>query len=128
MKRPLLPVALCYVGGLLLANTVPLPLFSLFAACFGSPLVATLFARTRNFLLWPLLILVGWTNLTHRTAILSPYDLRLVAGQQPLLTTLRGTLAETPSLRRHERDGKEFARTLVPLDVTALATNGNWQP
>ena len=127
MKRPLLPVALCYVGGLLLANTVQVPLFSLFAACFGVLLVALLSVRTRNLLLWPLLILVGWTNLTQRTAILSPYDLRLVAGQPPLLTTLRGTLAETPSLRLNERDGKEFARTLVPLDVTALAADGNTQ-
>jgi competence protein ComEC len=128
MKRPLLPVALCYVGGLLLANAVPLPLFSLFTASFGVLLIALLFTRARNLLLWPLLILVGWTNLTQRTAILSPYDPRLIADNQPLLTTLHGTLAETPSLRLHERDGKEFARTLVPLDVTALATNGNWQP
>ncbi len=128
MKRPLGPVALCYVGGLLLANSVPLPLFTLFTLSFGLLLTTLLFARTRNVLLWPLLVLVGWTNLTQHTATLSPHDLRLIAGNQPALATLRGTLAETPSLRLHERDGKEFARTLVPLDVTALATNDNWQP
>lgn len=128
MKRPLGPVALCYVGGLLLANAVPLPLFTLFTLSFGLLLTTLLFARTRNVLLWPLLVLVGWTNLTQHTATLSPHDLRLIAGNQPALATLRGTLAETPSLRLHERDGKEFARTLVPLDVTALATNDNWQP
>jgi ComEC/Rec2-related protein len=116
------------VGGLLLANSVPLPLFTLFTLSFGLLLTTLLFARTRNVLLWPLLVLVGWTNLTQHTATLSPHDLRLIAGNQPALATLRGTLAETPSLRLHERDGKEFARTLVPLDVTALATNDNWQP
>lgn len=128
MKRPLGPVALGYVGGLLLANAVPLPLFSLFIFSFAVLVIALLFARTRNVLLWPLLVLVGWTNLTRHTAIVSPHDLRILVGSQPVLATLRGTLAETPSLRRHERDGKEFARTLVTLEVRALATNGNWLP
>lgn len=128
MKRPLLPVALCYVGGLLLAYAVPLPLLFLFTVSFGLLLIALLFAKARNLLLWPLLVLVGWTNLTRHTAILSPQDLRLIAGNEPTLATLRGTLAETPSLRLHERNGKEFARTLVPLEVTAIATNDHWQP
>lgn len=128
MKRPLLPVALCYVGGLLLAYAVPAPLLFLFTFSFGLLLIALLFAKARNILLWPLLVLVGWTNLSRHTAILSPHDLRIIAGKEPALTTLRGTLAETPSLRLHERGGKEFARTLVPLEITTLATNGHWQP
>ncbi|MGC3957897.1 MAG: ComEC/Rec2 family competence protein [Verrucomicrobiota bacterium] len=128
MKRPLLPVALCYVGGLLLAYAVPLSLLFLFTLSFGLLLIALLFAKARNFLLWPLLVLVGWTNLTRHTTSLSPHDLRILAGNEPTLATLRGRLAETPSLRLHERNGKEFARTRVPFDVTALATNGHWQP
>lgn len=128
MKRPLLSVALCYVGGLLLANAVQVPPLPLFLTSFGLLLIALFFAQARNYLLWPLLVLVGWTNLTRQTAPISPDDLRQIIGPEPVLATLRGTLAESPSLRVHERDGKEFSRTLVPLEVTAITTNGNWQP
>lgn len=128
MKRPLLPVALCYVGGLLLAEAVRPPVVFLFAVSFTLLLSALLFSRARTFLLWPLVLFVGWTNLVQRTALISPHDLRSVLGKDPAIVTLRGSLTESPSLRLHERQGREFARTLVPLQVTALATNNQWQP
>ncbi len=128
MKRPLIPVALCYLGGLLLGEAVPLPLFSLFLFSSLVLSAAVVLPRLRHLLLWPLLMLMGWTNLVQHTARISPQDLRILVGQNPSLATLRGTLLETPSVRLHERQGQDFARTLAPLRVTALATNNVWQP
>lgn len=128
MKRPLIPVALYYTGGLLLAEAVQPPLVVLFASCFVLLGIAVFAARTRTYLLGPMLILLGWTNLVQQTAILSPFDLRHQLKTEPALVTVRGVLTETPSLRIHERDGQELMRTLVPLQVTTLATNEQWQP
>jgi len=128
MKRPLLPVALCYVGGLLLAEAVQPPLNLLFIGTFLLLLATLVWGRSRHLLLWPLLVAAGWTNLVSRTVIVSPHDLRLVLGTEPALVTVRGTLEETPSLRIYERDGEETARSLVPLRVTALARGEEWQP
>lgn len=128
MKRPLLPVALCYVGGLLLAEAVQPPLVILFALSFGLVLAALVSARFRGVLLWPLLVLVGWTNFACHTAVLSPNDLRTVVGSEPALVTVRGTLEETPDLRVYQHDDRESARSLVPLRVTALARRDEWQP
>jgi len=121
-------VALCYVVGLLLAEAWQPPLTVLFIGAFALLLPALASSRARHFLLWPLLVLVGWTNLVTRTAVLSPRDLRVVIGNQPALVTVRGTLAESPSLRVYERDHQETFRTLVPVRVTALAQSEAWQP
>jgi competence protein ComEC len=128
MKRPLLPVALCYVGGLLLAEAVQPPLLLLFLAAFGLLVGALCWSRARLILLWPLLVLVGWTNLVTRTAVLSPHDLRIIVGPEPALVTVRGQLEETPSLRIYERGDQETSHTLVPLHLTALARREDWQP
>ena len=128
MKRPLLPVALCYVGGLLLAEALQPPLPLLFAGAFSLLLVALLWTRVRIFLLWPLLVLVGWTNLVSHTAVLSPHDLRTILGNEPALATVRGRLEETPSLRVYEQADREISRTLVPVTVSALARRDAWQP
>jgi len=127
MKRPLLPVALCYVGGLLLAEAVQPPLWLLFLGAFGLLIPALFWTRSRGFVLWPLLVLVGWTNLVSRTAVLSPYDLRRLVGNEAALATVRGTLEETPSLRVYDHGDQETSRTLVPLRVTALARREHWQ-
>jgi competence protein ComEC len=128
MKRPLLPVALCYVGGLLLAEAVQPPLVYLFGISLALALGAICSARARSWLLWPLVICVGWTNLVQHTGILSPQDLRLIAGSEPILVNVRGHLPETPDRRLLERNGETFARTLAELRVTAIATNNVWQP
>jgi len=128
MKRPLLPVALCYVGGLLLAEAVQPPLLFLFVGTSLLLVTALLWSRARPFLLWPLLVAVGWTNLASRTTIVSPHDLRLVVGDKPALVTVRGILEETPSLRLYDRDGEVASRAIVPLSVSALARHEQWQP
>lgn len=128
MKRPLLPVASCYVGGLLLGEAVRLPLLFLFSASFLALLISLCSSRARQILIWPLLVLIGWTNITQRTAVLSPNDLRLLIGQEPVIATVRGTLAETPQVRINERVGEPAIRSLATLLVTAIRTNEQWQP
>ena len=127
MKRPLLPVALCYAGGLLLAVAVQPPLLWLFTASFCLLIPAVIFSKIRALLFWPLIVLVGWTNMVNRTANISPHDIRNVAGSDPAIATVRGTLLETPSLRVHERGGEEFARTLVQLDVAEISLKDSRQ-
>ena len=128
MKRPLLPVALVYVGGLLLAEAIQPPLCFLFSLAFASLFLTLGWARARAFLIWPLLLVVGWANLASRTAVVSPNDLRKVADREPALVTVRGMLAETPSLRVYGRGEQESFRTLARIRVTALARGEKWQP
>ena len=99
MKRPLLPVALCYGGGLLLADAIQPPLLYLFVVTFLLLVLAVAWSRARIFLLWPLLVLVGWTNLVSHTMVLSPNDLRTIIGNEANLAKVRGTLVETPTRR-----------------------------
>jgi hypothetical protein len=70
MKRPLVPVALCYAAGLLLAEFFQPPLAVLFLLSFALLFAALAWSRQRMILLWPLLGLVGWTHLNSRTAVL----------------------------------------------------------
>jgi competence protein ComEC len=128
MKRPLVPVALSYVAGILLAEFFHPPLAVLFFLSFAVLFTALAWSRPRMFLLCPLLVLVGWTNLTSRTTVLSPQDLRAVLGTNPALVTVRGALAETPSQRVFERDEQELWRSLAQVDVTALKEGTNWSP
>src|SRR5258706_15407948 len=102
MKRPLAIVALLYGGGLLLADFFQPSLAGLFVVAFGLAGVALFWTKARPFLLWPLLVLTGWTNLTLRTAIISPVDLRVIVGERTELITLRGRLCETPYQRVYE--------------------------
>lgn len=128
MKRPLLLVALCYVGGLLLAESIHPPLVWLFATAFVLLFPALIWGRARGFLIWPLLLLAGWTNLAWRTTILSPNDLRVIIADEACLATVRGTLAETPSVRVYDQASQEVSRTLVPVTISQVYRNNHWQP
>jgi competence protein ComEC len=75
-----------------------------------------------------LLALIGWTNLIFHTAILSPDDLRILAGDQPALAAIRGTLLETPRLKLIEHGDEETEHSLTRVSVTELRLNGDWQP
>src|SRR5260370_20526512 len=106
MKRPLIPVVLFYVMGILLGRFTP-PLPWLFVLSFSLALPALIWTRARPFLLCLLLILFGWTNLARHAAIISPYDLRTVAGERDVLGTFRGKLRETPHYRVYHHDARE---------------------
>ncbi len=130
MKRPLIPVALCYTGGILLARYAPAapPLWRLFAASLGLALLALVYSSCRAWVLLPVVLFTGWTNLAARTAVLSPHDLRLVVGEQVELVTLRGSLCATPTQRVYERDEVESWRSLAQIQVSALRRHGDWEP
>jgi competence protein ComEC len=70
-----------------------------------------------------------WSNAALSTAVLSPYDLRLITGDAPQLATLRGMLRETPAQRVFVQDEKESWRTVAQVELTAIRLNRqNWQP
>ena len=76
MKRPLLQVALLYVGGILIACLISLPPLLLLASSLSLVALTLGWARARLVGLCALIVLTGWTNHTLRTAIVSPHDLR----------------------------------------------------
>jgi ComEC/Rec2-related protein len=128
MKRPLVAVVSCYAAGLLLAEIFRLPLVALFGIAFVVLILVLVFEKLRPLLIWPLLALVGWTNLASRTAVLSPNDLRTLLGNNAAIATVRGTLIETPHLRITERDGQQTERSVAQVHVTALRCDANWRP
>jgi competence protein ComEC len=129
MKRPLAPVALLYVNGILIALVIPVPPVVLLACSLSLLALTLVWPRARLVGLGALIVLTGWTNHSLRTAIISPHDLRLVLGEQPEIVTLRGVLQETPTQRVYERNQQESWRTMARVDVTALRRNRKpWQP
>ena len=129
MKRPLVGATLAYVGGLLLAECFQPPLAGLFAISLGLAAAALCLARARAWLLWPLLLFTGWTNLVSRTVPISPHDLRLSQGEAAELVAVRGKLCETPAHRIYARDEEERVRSIAQVRVSHLQRRGaNWQP
>jgi ComEC/Rec2-related protein len=128
MKRPLTAVVSCYVIGLLLAQIFQPPLIPLFILSFSLLIIALAWGRFRQFLIWPLLMLVGWTNLVSRTAIVSPNDLRALLGNNAALATVRGTLIETPHLKIVERNDGQTEHILAQVQATELWCGENWRP
>ncbi len=128
MKRPLVAVVSCYVIGLLLAAFFQPPLTALFVASLPVLVLVLVHKKLRPWLIWPLLALVGWTNLVSRTAILSPNDLRALLGNDAALATVRGVLVETPHIKIVERDDQPTEHTVAHVRVTGLRRDENWEP
>lgn len=128
MKRPLVPVALCYAAGLLLAAAFQPPLVLLFAFAFALLGAAVGVSQARPWMLGAVLVVAGWTNLVTRTAVISPHDLREILGDSAAYVTVRGTLKDTPNLKVFVRDEQGSFRTTAQLQVTALNHGTNWQP
>src|SRR6185437_10596502 len=128
MKRPLGIIAILFAIGIALGHFFELPLFCLFSISFAFALAAFLLPRFRLYLLCPLLLFAGWTNLALHSAIISPTALRLQLTGEPQLATLRGTLAATPTERAFDSDRGQTFTTLARLNVTALQTRTDWQP
>jgi competence protein ComEC len=128
MKRPLVAVVSCYVPGLLLAAFFQPPLAVLFAASLFVLVLALVLEKFRPWLIWPLLALVGWTNLASRTAVLSPNDLRALLGNDAVIATVRGILVETPHIKIVERDDQQTEHVLAQVRVIGLRRGENWQP
>jgi len=129
MKRPLLPVALLFAGGILLADLIHPPPLPLLLIGLGVAIAAILWGQARPWLLWPLILLTGAAGFALHTAIVSPNDLRTLFGQEAKLAIVRGTLCETPALRVYTHDEAESWRTMAQVEVTAIRLNRqNWRP
>ena len=115
MERPLASVALVYGAGLLGAYWRPvfLPLGWLLPATLAVGYGCLRLEKFRARLLWPFLILCGWTNLTLQTAVISPDDLRVLNDGREELVTVRGVIVEAPRQSLIVRRGQETVRTLV---------------
>ena len=122
-------MALFYVAGLLLANFISFPLAPLFLLTLTIAVTAIILPRLRLTLLAATLLLVGALNLTLNTAIVSPHDLRSVAGESEQYVTLRGELKGTPRQRLNNPDDDSSGRTLARLEVSSLRREREgWQP
>lgn len=128
MKRPFVIVVSFYALGLLLAEFFQPPLSTLFAVSFLTVVPVLAFKRIRPFLLGVLLVLAGWTNLVFHTAIISPHDLRRLAGDGPAMATVRGTLVRAPRIKLFERDGGETELSQARVRVSAIRLDQGWQP
>jgi len=123
-------VALTFAAGIVLADVAPFspPAWLLLAVSTAIAVASLAWSRARPVLVWVLLFAAGATGLFLSKAVLSPVDLRLVAGDQPVIATLRGTLSETPYHRIYDHKEEETWRTLAHLRVSAIRLkNGNWR-
>jgi len=130
MKQPLLIVALLYLGGVLLAELVPwtIPPFPLAATALAVGLLCLVAGRFRPALLAVLLVLTGAANLTLRTRVVAPDDLRRLLTADAQLTLLRGTLRETPYHRVYQHDEETTWRTLAEIEVHSIRRRGGeWE-
>jgi len=128
MKRPLVAVALCYLGGIPLA-LLPAPLWLLFVAALGLIAIFIVWPSARAVTLGALIMLTGWVNMARLTATLSPFDLRSVQGSQTELVILRGVLCETPIRRVHRERGRDVWSFSAQMEASAMrGDKGDWQP
>ncbi len=126
MNRPLVSVAIAYAAGLLLAHMFHAPLPALLTAAFLLLVLVLVLKKFRQWLIWPLLALLGWSNFAVRTSDLAPDDLRTLQAEQPALARVRGTLLETPSLRIYLRDEDRVERMIAAVRVTEIRTGNEW--
>ena len=127
MKHPLIPVALAYLAGLLLAVIWSPGLAWLFGLAVLLLAISLFDAQRSTWLLWPLLAACGWINLTLTMAVLSPVDLRTVVGQRVELVSLRGRLDSTPSTRIRLKHDEEIWHTLAVVQAEAIKRGQEWE-
>ena len=128
MSRPLASLALAYAAGLLLAQRFHPTLTVLFAVS-GLLLLLVVAVKTfRHYLIWPLLALIGWTNYSVRTAVISPDDLRTRIASNAALVTVRGELVESPRLKISEREGEEIWHSVTRVRVDQIRVTENFIP
>lgn len=129
MKQPLVRVALCYGAGVVLGHFLEAPLLATFFSAFSVLLAALWFVRLRASFLPLLLFLFGWLNMSARTAVVSPYDLRGLLADHAELLVMRGRIAEAPSQRLAIQHDVEKLHTLAEIEVTEVKQRrGDWQP
>jgi ComEC/Rec2-related protein len=128
MKRPLLPVALLLIAGILCGELARPGLPLLFGASFAVAAAALAWNKGRVWLAGLLVFLTGWTNASWHAAIISGHDLRLLLGDRARTVSLRGTIVAPPSQRIYERDKREFWRSSALIETSEICLNDAWEP
>jgi competence protein ComEC len=129
MKQPLIAVALIYGAGVVLTHFVQAPLWTTLIVCFIITVAGMFSSKARPFVLPASILLFGWLNMTARTLILSPHDLRTLLHDRTEIISVRGKIIEAPSQRVFLRNGSETSHTLAEVEVSAIRPQrGNWQP
>jgi hypothetical protein len=124
-KQPLTAVTLLFVLGTVVADRASLDWRWPMALSCGALLIALSSQRARNYALPLLLVTAGAANLSFRTAILSPRDIRTVATGVPAIATIRGHLTETPFQRVYERGQRESWRTIAFISLESVSFAGH---
>lgn len=119
MKRPLLRVALLYVAGILAGDYFPVSPLPLLGLGLSLVAMAILCGKTRAWVILAVLFVSGAANLRFHTAIISPHDVRSVAGVVPAIVTVRGSVRETPTVRVYEHDEKPSWRAQAQVELSA---------
>lgn len=128
-NRPLIIATLLYIAGILIGEFVVAPVAVLLGISLGLGAIAILWSAARLVLLYPLIVLTGWTGQTLSTAIISPNDLRTILRDQPAIATIEGRITETPSLRVSEAGDHVMNRTQARLEARLIQIqNKDWQP
>jgi competence protein ComEC len=129
MKRPLVPIALLFAGGILLGDHFVLRFPVLLCSAFALFVLALVWSACRRFVLYPLILLAGWIAMLVSSVSISPHDLRTLVGSEPRLATIRATIIETPSIRSREKPTGEAFRTLARAEVSEIQiAKEGWQP
>jgi Domain of unknown function (DUF4131) len=128
MKYPLVAVVVCYAAGLLLAQIFRPPPAAIFAVSFFLLFLVLVLKKLRPIFIWPLLAVVGWTNLIVHTAVISPDDLRATIGKTSAIVAVRGTLVETPKLKISGHDGEQTEHSIAQVRASELRRSGTWRP
>lgn len=129
MKRPLLPIVLWFAGGILASSFLNGPWELPCAAAWCLAVAALALPNKRSQILPALLFASGLALHTFHTDTISPVDLRRIAGSEPVLAQIEGTLAAPPQTRAHRYGEIETERTTAVLNARRLRLDGgNWQP
>jgi ComEC/Rec2-related protein len=128
MKRPFVAVVSFYAIGLLLAEIFKPPPAVLFAASFFVLVLFFALKKFQPYLVCLLLLLAGWTNLVLHTSIIFPNDLRRLAGDNPEIATVRGTLVQTPQIKISVDRGYDVPHSLAQVRLEEIQQGRDWQP
>jgi ComEC/Rec2-related protein len=125
MKQPMAGVAILFALGIGVGHFVPASPLGVAAAAWLAASVSLLGRRHVAGWLAVSLVLAGWADYAHQTAVVSPFDLRETTSEQDQLVTLHGTLRETPQLRLQGIATKRSTNAYAILDAhLALRPDG----
>lgn len=124
MNYPLLIAATVYVLGLITADYVPAPLLPSLASAIALTLLCLFIPRWRRVLLPVVFFALAFCNQRLQVAIVSPNDLRVLVGKDPVYAKLSGTLIETPYQKTYDRRHEVAVRTLSLMKVETIELPG----